>query len=248
MKFPFFSKKKPEASTGRGYVPTERVKELTFRGFSEIDIIDVLRKEGFSPVEIDRALNQATRASVEGRAPPPTPAPRTAAPAPQYPPQQAPAPTAPAPTFPPQRPREAEALPTLPTLEQLAAPQREMPTVPETSLPSEYGQEYPTEEYIDYVVQEQFQDYAQQINEFMNRYKALEQKMNDIRNQLNVLSQARTGEQQQVINKIESFKDAVDELNARISGLEKAFKETLPALIESVRALSDLVQRLKREV
>lgn len=243
MKFPFFSKKKPEASTGRGYVPTERVKELTFRGFSEIDTIDVLRKEGFSPVEIDRALNQATRERVEGRAAPPAPAP-----APRYPPQQAPAPAAPTPTFPPQRPREAEPLPALPTLEQLAAPQREMPTVPETSLPSEYGQEYPTEEYIDYVVQEQFQDYAQQINEFMNRYKALEQKMNDIRNQLNVLSQARTGEQQQVINKIESFKDAVDDLNARISGLEKAFKETLPALIESVRALSDLVQRLKREV
>jgi hypothetical protein len=39
----------------------------------------------------------------------------------------------------------------------------------------------------------------------------------------------------------------MNEVNMRMASLEKAFKETLPALIESVRSLSDLVQRLKRE-
>lgn len=235
MKFPFFSKKKPGASAGRGYAPAERVKELSFRGFSEIDIIDVLRKEGFSPQEIDNALTQTTKAGVEGRG-------GSASPAAGFS-YQTPTQT---PTFPP--PKKEEAPSGLPTLEEITAPeQAEMPTVPETSLPGGYGQEYPTEEYIDYVVQERLQDYAEQINEFVTMYKELERRINDIRNQLSILSQARTGEQQQIISKIDVFRESVDDLNARISGLEKAFKETLPALIESVRALSDLVQRMKRE-
>ena len=239
MNFPFFSKKKPEES-GRGYIPTERIKELIFRGFSEIDIIDVLRKEGFSPQEIDKALTQAMRAGVEG-GPSPVPGSQGGSTAQQrFPPQPAQTPT-----FPPPAPQETPS--ALPTLEQITSGETEMPTVPETSLPSSYSQEYPTEEYIDYVVQERLQDYAQQINEFVTRYKELEQRINDIRNQLTVLSQAKTGEQQQIITKIDTFRDSVEDLNARISGLEKAFKETLPALIESVRALSDLVQRLKRE-
>jgi hypothetical protein len=37
-------------------------------------------------------------------------------------------------------------------------------------------------------------------------------------------------------------------METRIAGLEKAFKDALPALIESVRALSDVVQRMKKLV
>jgi hypothetical protein len=41
------------------------------------------------------------------------------------------------------------------------------------------------------------------------------------------------------------LKDLIEEMNVRLESLEKAFKETLPALIESIRALSELTQRLK---
>jgi hypothetical protein len=43
------------------------------------------------------------------------------------------------------------------------------------------------------------------------------------------------------------LKDTMVEMTGRLSSLEKAFKDALPALIESVRSLTDLVQRVKRE-
>jgi methyl-accepting chemotaxis protein len=41
--------------------PVERVRELSSHGFSEPEIVDVLRKEGYGPQEIDLALTQALK-------------------------------------------------------------------------------------------------------------------------------------------------------------------------------------------
>ena len=49
------------------------------------------------------------------------------------------------------------------------------------------------------------------------------------------------------MSKMEAFTETVTDVDNRLSGLEKAFKETLPALIDSVRALSDLVQKVRKE-
>ncbi|MEM5824804.1 MAG: hypothetical protein QXW04_02135, partial [Candidatus Aenigmatarchaeota archaeon] len=51
---------KKEKKEGRGEIPTEKVKNFLNKGFSEIEIIDILRKEGYSPEEIDKALMQAS--------------------------------------------------------------------------------------------------------------------------------------------------------------------------------------------
>ncbi len=42
---------------GKGFVPVNRVKELSGKGFSEPEMIDVLRREGYSAEEIDRAFS-----------------------------------------------------------------------------------------------------------------------------------------------------------------------------------------------
>lgn len=243
MKLPFFKKKEPEKMRGKGYVPIDRVRELTSRGFSESEAIDVLRREGFSPDEIDKALTQALRVGIGAARPAPPTTPPVAE-APKFPPT---------PTFPPKAwEKPAPALTTLPTLEELkpkpAKPERpEMPVLPETALPEQYYQPYTTEEYIDYAVQERMQELSQKLGEFAAKYSELEKKIAGIHEQLDRITQTRGGEQQQIITKIDNFKDTVTDVNMRVSSLEKAFKETLPALIESVRALSDLVQRLKRE-
>ena len=58
MALPFL--KNPLAK-GKGSIPVERVRDLTGRGFSEVEVIDVLRKEGYSPEEIDGALTQSLK-------------------------------------------------------------------------------------------------------------------------------------------------------------------------------------------
>jgi len=216
-----FFKKKPEVmpALGKGFLPTDRVKELSSKGFSEPEMIDILRKEGFSAEEIDKGLTEALRAGVTGP---------------------------PAPTFTPPAPQPAAEAPRLPTLEEIA-PKAQMPVMPETSLPAEYYQGYSPEEYLDYVLRERMGEIDERISEFISKYGEIERKMAEIHEQLSFLSKAKVSEEQILMSKIDSFKEAVDDVSARINSLEKAFKETLPALIESVRALSDLVQRLKRE-
>ncbi len=75
----------------------------------------------------------------------------------------------------------------------------------------------------------------------------LERRMTDLHHQMNIISKGRSQADQAIINKLDSFKDLMTDIDARVSSLDKAFRETLPALIESVRSLSDLVQRFKRE-
>lgn len=211
MVLPFFKKKKEEVIIGKGFIPIDRVREMASRGFSEPEMIDVLRREGFSAEEIDRALTHVLRAGISE--------PKT---------------------------RTETALPTLEEIVKPETPKAEV-SVPETSLPPEYYASYATEEYIDYVVQSRISEVNERLNEFNIKYEEIEKRIEQINEQLNEIIKARTSEQQLILNRIESFSDAINDANIRVSSLEKAFKETLPALIESVRALSDLVQRLKKE-
>ena len=212
MKLSFLKKK---AEQKRGFVPIDRVRELAGRGFSEPEMIDVLRKEGFSPEEIDSALTEALRRGVtkhaeEGAKEPPKP--------------------------------------ELPTLEQLIPEKKESKEleVPETSLPEKYY-DYSTEDYINAVVEARMSEVDEKIRELSLRYQELEKIVKTIHNSIEELTKARGSEQQKILNRIEEFSSNLNDVNIRLGGVEKAFKETLPALIESVRSLSDLVQRMKRE-
>jgi len=233
MKIPFLSGKE-EKIKGKGYVPTNRVHQLMSRGFSETDVIDALRREGFAPEEIDSALTQTLKGGVRGE-----PVTTYTAERSSFTPAEGMQQSANQPSFPP-----AQQSSMLPTMEQIKPSQ---PVVPETSLPSEYYQSYPTEDYVDYAINERMTDVQHQMNEFAIRYTELEKRMEEIKHQLNTVIQGRSGEQSQVITKVEGVGTSLEDIHVRLSGLEKAFKETLPALIESVRALSDLVQRMKRE-
>jgi len=85
------------------------------------------------------------------------------------------------------------------------------------------------------------------LTEFRSKYNNLERKMADLHNQLSVVSKSKSESEHIIVSKLDSYGDTLSDMNARLSSLEKAFKEALPALIESVRALTDLVGRFKRE-
>lgn len=229
IKFLGSKNKKPEKmpKLGKGMVPTNKVKELSNKGFSEPEIIDILRKEGFSSEEIDSGLTQAVRIGVTGEA--------------------------------------GEYMTRLPTLQELQMQpqpiQQSMPfimqesgpppQVPEPSMQLQqtyYPQaDYNTEELVEAIVQERMGELNQKLTEFRGKYSNLERKMLDLHNQLSVISKSKSESEHVILSKIDSFGSTITEMNGRLSGLEKAFKEALPALIESVRALTDLVGRFKRE-
>lgn len=207
MALPFL--KKREESFAEKLPPAERVKELARKGFSEPEMIEILRKEGYRPEEIDKALTESLKTAVA----PPKPV--------------------------------TEEKPQLPTLEELVPPKKEeKPEVPETELPQEYY-EYPLEDYLETLIQARLSEVDDKIKEFSIKYGEMEKRLASINEQLNELIKTRPQEQQQLIQKIENLAENVSETSMRMANLEKAFKEALPALIESVRALSDIVYRLK---
>ncbi len=57
-----FGKKKKAEATGR--MPTERVVALSSQGYSEEEIINTLKNEGYRPKEVDAALRDALKSSV----------------------------------------------------------------------------------------------------------------------------------------------------------------------------------------
>jgi len=201
--------KRAEASPdlGKGFIPTDRVKELSDKGFSEPEIIDVLRKEGFSAEEIDRALTQALELRISGA---------------------------------------PETHPDFPMVGQPQAPQ--IPQIPEPSL--QYPQpteDYGTEELVDSIIHERMADVDEKLAEFRVKHADLERNISNLHNQLLILTKGTSQTEQAIVAKLDSLKDELTDMNARMSSLEKAFKDALPALIESVRSLTDLVQRFKRE-
>jgi hypothetical protein len=226
-----FGKPGPE-EMGRGMVPAQRVRELSSRGYSEPDMIDVLRKEGYSADEIDHALTAALQSGITGM-----PEAFDTTDEGFMPPMEQ-----------PMGPQESYALPELPP-EQTQSRQQ-MPTIPETSMQQEYyyPEGYSAEEYVDYAVKEKMVEVDRKISEISIRYKELEKKIDSLHSELLNLAKGRTGEQQEILTKVDSFKDSIADMTIRLSSVEKAFKDTLPALIESVRALSDLAQRVRKEV
>jgi len=210
----FFGKKKEEeAPLGKGFIPIDRVRELSDKGFSEPEIIDVLRKEGFSAEEIDRGLTQVLKLGVTGQ------------------------------------PEEPSTLPTMENLQATGQFEGQgVPQMPERSIQyPQYPESYGTEELIESVVQERMGEVDQKFAELVAKQTALERSISNLHHQLSIMSKGRTQTEQAILSKIDSFKDSIDEMNGRVSSLEKAFKDALPALIESVRSLTDLVHRVKRE-
>lgn len=233
IKFLGGDKKQPEKTPrlGKGVVPTDKVKTLSGKGFSEPEIIDVLRKEGYSSEEIDSALTQALKLGVTGEDEGTMTKPPTLQ---ELQSQQA------------QHPQQQQT--NMPSMMQ---DNNSIPQMPEQSMQFQQTyyptEEYNTEELVESIVQERMGELDTKLSEFRNKYSKLERRLADLHNQLSVISKSKNESEHEIVSKIDAFGGTLNEMNARLSSLEKAFKEALPALIESVRSLTDLVGRLKRE-
>lgn len=272
MDLPFMKKKQqPQVMPGKGFAPIDRVREMASRGFSEPEMIDILRRDGFSADEVDKALTQALRIGVTGEQPQQAqqwqpvyqqqPQQQQQF---QWPSQQQMPPVQQQQMQQPQQQPQAQqqwqpepkkehqgsmgGLPTLESLE-IQQPQESMPQIPETSLPEGYySQQYASEEYIDYLVQQRVAEVTDKVADFQKKYTDLQAKIEELNADLRTMSaKASPNQQGPMMAKMESFSETVSDVDNRLSGLEKAFKETLPALIDSVRALSDLVSKVRRD-
>ncbi len=255
-----FGKKKNKGKLrpGKGFDPIARVREMAARGFSEPEMIDVLRRDGFGANEIDNALTQALRIGVGQNQKMQQNNYQMQKPQMQQPQMQQPQMQQPQMQQQMQKPQmqsnrnNENELPTIDSITSMTGQPNQlsgsMPQIPETSLPEGYySQTYSSEDYVDYVVQQRLGEVTEKVKEFQEYYKKLNNKISELTDNLKNMETKSEPNKNAVNNKIENFTSSVSDIDNRLSGLEKAFKETLPDLIDSVRTLSDLVQKIKKD-
>jgi len=207
---------KKEEKKGRGVIPVDRVKDLSSKGFSEPEIIDILRREGYSPEEIDKAFTELIKTAVTKEERP-----------------------APKPT---ETPKETTGIPEIESLLGGETKVKTELTVPETSLPSTAPA---TEEYFEYMLDERLVEVYQRFEDIYYRIEELEKSINEINEKISSLTKAKIEESEELSKKVETFTESLQSITGRVGSLEKAFKETLPSLVEAIKSLNESLKKVQ---
>jgi archaellum component FlaC len=103
------------------------------------------------------------------------------------------------------------------------------------------------EELIETIVAENFQRVNAEFENVYEELDALGEKLENLDNRVHDLEIRDDEDQEQFVQKVEEMEDHIDNYQSRIGGLEKAFQQVLPNLVDNVRDLTQLVQEIKQE-
>lgn len=226
--------------TTPAFALSERIGNLSRQGLSEPEIVKELRGQGYSSLDIDKALRDSLKTGVgepvlpvmersvrETRTPPKIDFERDDLRMPEFPaPQRQPS-SLPPRQFPPRPQPTGRPFPVMDLRK--GTPQRQ------------------TEELIEVTVEEKWK-------EAENKIKNMESKLGDLDASLKKLEEDITGLKQmeekkggEISGKIDTYKDSITELAERLEGMETALKSALESVLESNRSLSDAVRGLKEK-
>lgn len=103
------------------------------------------------------------------------------------------------------------------------------------------------EEMIETIVAENFEKVEQEFENAYSEIDEMKQKIEDLEERVDELEIRDDEDETQVIQKMDDLEDDINEYQSRIGGLEKAFQQVLPSLVDNVRDLTKLVQEIKQE-
>jgi hypothetical protein len=225
-----FGKKKEERPP-----PVDRARQLMAAGMAERDIIRTLKGEGYGFGEVEKALREALKQGV-GAAPAAQPAAPAYAPPPAAPP---PAEYGP-PSYPPM-----EEYPAPPPFEygppaygppEYAPPMA--PAGPEISEAQVAEAEAAMQEIVESLLDEKMGRFSSDIKAVKDEVVRMSDIIEDVKRKADV--RPPTELPREAMEKL-------DDLEARVGGLEKAFRQFLPSLTENIEALSRMIHEMRRK-
>lgn len=205
-------------------IPLDRIRAMARTGMSDRDIIKQLKSEGYGYAEIENAMMQAVKQGVEGaeygKEYSPTPAEYEPAPSPVGPPGQLPGPA---------------------EFREFKPEFREEVSMPFEAPAEEIEPEVIMEELIEGVVEDKFTKFDEKIRKVVDDFSRLELQLKQIEDRIS---------KPQTVEIPKEFEDRLQDLEARIGGLERAFKQFLPSLTQNIESLSQMIHEMKasREV
>ncbi|MBI1972164.1 MAG: hypothetical protein HYS53_02585 [Candidatus Aenigmarchaeota archaeon] len=100
------------------------------------------------------------------------------------------------------------------------------------------------EEVVEAVVEEKWRQLEFRIDAMEKRFDSVNERLHDIDLQMRTIKESGTAASGGIEGKLDQYHENLDQIDARIGSIEKAFKETLPSMIESVRAVNDSLQKM----
>lgn len=225
--------------------PVDDVRQLSRDGYSEEEITDILRDEGYSFGQINEALNQAVRESVGGQPPPEGGGPAPEGPWRGGPPEEQPM----------QGPPQGGGMGGPPPAEPAQQPQPpaaggggrgQMARAPDVDV-SGTGLSEEVEEMIEIIVKEHFTEVE---DEFANVYTEIDElaaKLDAVTQQLQEIEIRGDEDEKEFIQKVDEIEEYIQQEQSQLGGMERAFEQVLPSLVENVRELSELVKEMKQD-
>jgi len=268
-------------------IPVERVKELSSRGLSEHEIVSVLRKQGYSPYQIERAISSTLKNTVSEFSTPEKIVPgkmirekiepiRFSAP-PQfpmeeYPPKEKKMPefyTVQSPSFEQegfplaetQKEEKDELMPSSIYAEESASKnEKNLPEFtfeespqeifekPEMPSPEEGGEEAPEitiEEIVEGIVTEKWQHFEEIVTQLKNADNEIRKEVAKLKEEVESIKNSMRKSEETLAGKLEEHGEHVATIEARISSIERVFKEFLPELTENIKLLKEVIEKRK---
>ncbi len=207
--------------------------ELFSKGYSEAQVVDVLRREGLNFDEIDRIISSALRMRVSGE--PSMPAAQQ-----EYTQLSAN----------PQFDQQFYNTGTYPDDFQESNESDITPLGQGTGgvLASE-GSEFITmdeiEGFVETTVEEKMREMDEIINQFADKVEELERRINAVSASLEDEISKIKENLETISGDMRDTKDTLSQLEPRLNSLEKAFKDIVPNLVDSVREVKEMVHELE---
>lgn len=199
-----------------GPIPIEEIKDMSRNGMSDREIIKRLKKQGYSYNEIERAMLQAVKDGVgEPRHAEPRAEPTEE---PRSDPMQG---------FYPEEESPTDVL-----------SDAEMPELDE--MKNDVSPEIVIEEIVEGVVEEKWGKFKQQIEKMEESIEVLR---TEIKEKSMITKKAEPNKEQE--EAIFDLSTKLEDIEARVGGLEKAFKQFLPSLTRNIESLSTMIHEMR---
>ncbi|MHA1286670.1 MAG: hypothetical protein ACTSPB_04615 [Candidatus Thorarchaeota archaeon] len=245
-------KEEPEENFGKGFVPTDRVRELSDSGMSDKDIIEQLKNEGFSYQEIEKAMIQSLKSGPGASAGPPEPEEATLPPTDTAEPAKIPSSfTQPHEKTAKSSPVAGEA-PEMPPLPSAGEPARPPPAQKPSgvSLPPEEEQIYPpefaVEELVEGVVQEKWNKFEDKFQKLALQHANLRESIADMVNEIKSLRNHQDNLEKEFVEKLSELEDRIEDAEAKAGAIERTFKQFFPKIFEKAMTTKKM-KRLEPE-
>ena len=217
-------------------IPVDDVMRMIQKGMSDMDIITRLSEEGYSPIQISDALNQAKikkeisgaeglQPSIMQQVPVPTP-------------KQAPVPS-------------PKIIPSLQPAQQAMPAAQEYPAYPyqyPTYQPPEQQPKLETEaieEIAEEIVNEKWSEIKSKIADVIEWKTYAEKRITSVDDRIKRMEASMDRLQAALLSKMQEYQRSVKDIGAEMAGLEGAFGKILSPFVENMKELSRITGELK---